>query len=297
MPAESADAVLAHPDSPAERALAAASPAARDATHRRALTADLVVERGFVRVVELGEAFGVTPVTARADLDALERSGLVRRVHGGAVPAGAGAAGSRPEREPSFEEALAASVVPKQLIGERVAATVRSGQSIILDVGTTTLQVARALRARDDLDDVTIFTNGLSLALELEPEIPRFTVVVTGGTLRPRQHSLVHPLAGSVLDEVHADLAVIGCNGVDARHGVTNANLPEAGVKSLMLARAARSVVVADASKLGEVHLGRIAPVDAFDLLVTDAAAPAVLVDELRDAGLDVLVAHDAGRS
>ncbi|GAA2046116.1 DeoR/GlpR family DNA-binding transcription regulator [Agromyces tropicus] len=283
----------AHVEPP--RGLAAAA-TARDAAHRRSLTADLVAERGFVRVVELSESFGVTPVTARADLDALERAGLVRRVHGGAVPAGTGVAESRPEREPSFEEALAASVVPKQLIGERVAGMVRSGWSVILDVGTTTLQVARALRARDDLDDVTIFTNGLSIALELEPEIPRFTVIVTGGTLRPRQHSLVHPLADSILDEVHVDLAVIGCNGVDPALGVTNANLPEASVKSLMLRRAARAVVVADASKLGEVHLGRIAPVDAFDALVTDAAAPGVLVGELRQAGLDVIVARPPDR-
>ncbi|GAA4050945.1 DeoR/GlpR family DNA-binding transcription regulator [Agromyces indicus] len=266
----------------------------RDARRRRTLAADLVVERGFVRVIELSESFGVTPVTARADLDALEREGRVRRVHGGAVPAGAGPDAPRPDREPTFEEALEASVVPKQLIGQRAAALVRSGQSIILDVGTTTLQVARALRARTDLDDLTIFTNGLSIALELEPEIPRFSVVVTGGTLRPRQHSLVHPLAASVLDEVHVDLAFLGCNGVDARHGVTNANLPEASVKALMLRRAQRAVVVADASKLGEVHLGRVAPVDAFDTLVTDAAAPAVLLGELRDAGLEVLVAHGA---
>jgi DeoR family transcriptional regulator of aga operon len=269
----------------------------RDATRRRTLAADLVAERGFVRVIELSESFGVTPVTARADLDALERAGRVRRVHGGAVPAGAGPDEPRPEREPTFEEALEASVVPKRLIGERAAALVRSGQSVILDVGTTTLQVARALRARTDLDDLTILTNGLSIALELEAEIPRFTVVVTGGTLRPRQHSLVHPLAGSVLDEVHVDLAIIGCNGVDARNGVTNANLPEAAVKSLMLRRAQRAVVVADASKLGEVHLGRVAPVDAFDTLITDAAAPAVLVGELRDAGLEVLVARDPDRS
>lgn len=269
----------------------------RDAASRRTLTADLVAERGFVRVIELSESFGVTPVTARADLDALERAGRVRRVHGGAVPAGAGPDQPRPEREPTFEEALEASVVPKQLIGRRAAAIVRSGQSVILDVGTTTLQVARALRERADLDDLTIFTNGLSIALELEPEIPRFTVVVTGGTLRPRQHSLVDPLAGSMLDEVHVDLAIIGCNGVDARNGVTNANLPEAAVKSLMLRRAQRAIVVADASKLGEVHLGRIAPVDAFDTLVTDGAAPAVLLGELRDAGLDIVVAREPGRS
>ncbi|BDZ63736.1 DeoR/GlpR family DNA-binding transcription regulator [Agromyces mangrovi Wang et al. 2018] len=258
---------------------------------RRERALALVAERGFVRVSELGRAFGVTDVTARADLDALERSGDIRRVHGGAVPADAGAVSARPDREPSFEEALAASVVPKEEIGRAVAAEVQSGQSIILDVGTTTLAVARALRARDDLADVTVLTNGLSIALELEPEIPRFTVVLTGGTLRPRQHSLVHPLAGTVLDEVHADLAVIGCNGVDAARGVTNANLPEAAVKRQMLHAASRAIVVADASKLGEVHLGRIAPVDAFDRLVTDRAAPAALIAELQEAGLAVAVA------
>lgn len=264
-----------------------------DAPRRRELALALVAERGFVRVAELSSAFGVTTVTARADLDALERRGEIRRVHGGAVPVASPLAAERPAREPSFEEALAASIEPKRRIGEHAASLVRSGQSIILDVGTTTLQIARALRARDDLDDLTVFTNGLSIALELEPEIPRFAVVVTGGTLRPKQHSLVHPLAGSMLDEVHVDLAFIGCNGVDPVHGVTNANLPEAAVKSLMLRAAARSIIVADGSKLGEVHLGRIAPIDAFDELVTDVAAPPQLVAELEVAGLTVHLAQD----
>ncbi|AWB96103.1 DeoR/GlpR transcriptional regulator [Agromyces badenianii] len=264
------------------------------APRRRELALALVAERGFVRVAELSTAFGVTTVTARADLDALERQGGIRRVHGGAVPVSSPLAAERPEREPSFEEALEASVEPKRLIGEQAASLVRSGQSIILDVGTTTLQVARALRARAELDDVVVFTNGLSIALELEAEIPRFTVIVTGGTLRPKQHSLVHPLAGSMLDEVHVDLAFIGCNGVDPVHGVTNANLPEAAVKSLMMRAAARSIVVADATKLGEVHLGRVAPIDAFDALVTDAAAPQQIVAELVEAGLAVHSARDS---
>jgi DeoR family transcriptional regulator, aga operon transcriptional repressor len=262
-----------------------------DAPRRRELALALVAERGFVRVAELSSAFGVTTVTARADLDALERQGAIRRVHGGAVPASSVLEVERPDREPSFEEALASSVEPKRLIGEHAAALVRSGQSIILYVGTTTLQIARALRARADMEDLVVFTNGLSLALELEDEIPRFTVVVTGGTLRPKQHSLVHPLAGSMLDEVHVDLAFIGCNGVDPVHGVTNSNLPEAAVKALMLRAAARSIVVADGSKLGEVHLGKVASVDAFDLLVTDAAAPLALVAELEAVGLAVQLA------
>lgn len=249
----------------------------------------LVDERGFVRVSELREAFGVSGVTARSDLDALEAAGALQRVHGGAVPAPTTGAGARPDRESSFEEALAASVLPKQQIGVLAASLVSSGQSVILDVGTTTLAVARALLARTELTDVVIITNGLSIALELEPAIPRFTVIVTGGSLRPLQHSLVEPLAGTVLGQVHADLAFIGCNGVDAERGVTNINLPEAGVKTLMLAAATRAVVVADGSKLGQVHLGRIGALTAFDTLVTDADASADLLAPLRDAGLTVL--------
>ena len=288
----------AHEPSPASGAAPAeaapVSPAPTlPAPERRERALALVAERGFVRVAELSRVFGVTTVTARADLDALERRGSIRRVHGGAVPLGSLIEAGRPEREPSFEEALAASVEPKRLIGVHAASLVRSGQSVILDVGTTTLQIARALRARTDLEDLTVFTNGLSIALELEPEIPRFTVVVTGGSLRPKQHSLVHPLAGSILDEVHVDLAFIGCNGVDPLHGVTNANLPEASVKAMMLRAAARSIVVADATKLGEVHLGRIAAVDAFDTLITDAAAPAPLIAELGEVGLATVIARD----
>jgi DeoR family transcriptional regulator of aga operon len=256
---------------------------------RREQIRRLVDERGFVRVAELRDAFGVSGVTARTDLDALVAEGAVQRVHGGAVPALLGSAG-RPERESSFEEALASSVVPKQQIGELAASLVRSGQSVILDVGTTTLAIARALRARTDLTDVVVITNGLSIALELEPAIPRFTVIVTGGSLRPLQHSLVEPLAATVLSQVHADLAFIGCNGVDVHNGVTNINLPEAGVKTLMLAAASRAVVVADGSKLGQVHLGRVGPLAAFDTLVTDAAADPQELALLREAGLTVLV-------
>ncbi len=268
---------------------------ARDALpawQRREQIAAMLGERGFVRVAELAESFGVSGVTARTDLDALVEANLAERVHGGAVPVG------RAQREHAFEVALAESVLPKQQIGALAASLVQSGQSVLLDVGTTTLAVARALKARRDLVDLVIVTNGLSIALELESEIPRFTVIVTGGALRPLQHSLVDPLADLVLAQVHADIAFIGCNGVDAVHGVSNINLPEAAVKTRMVASAARVVVVADASKLGRVHLGTVAPLGAIDALVTDSAAPAALDAELTaalaEAGVLVLSPADS---
>ncbi|WP_104083678.1 DeoR/GlpR family DNA-binding transcription regulator [Cryobacterium sp. Y11] len=261
---------------------------------RREQAQQLVEERGFVRVSELRSAFGISGVTARADLDALELQGAVRRVHGGAVPAQPPGDGTGAEREPSFEQALEASVVPKQQIAQVAAGLVQSGQSVILDVGTTTHAIARALCARTDLHDVVIITNGLSIALELEQAIPRFTVIVTGGTLRPLQHSLVEPLAGMVLSQIHADFVFIGCNGVDSAGGVTNINLPEASVKALMLAAAECVIVVADRSKLGQVHLGRVGPLSAFHTLITDAAADPATLDSLRETGLTVLLPRTA---
>ena len=255
---------------------------------RREQIRRLIDERGFVRVSELRETFGVSGVTARADLDALVAEGHISRVHGGAMPTRALARG-RTDREPSFEESLESSVIPKQQIGALAASLVVSGQSIILDVGSTALAIARALVARTDLSDVVIITNGLSIALELEQAIPRFTVIVTGGSLRPLQHSLVEPLASTILSSVHADLAFIGCNGVDAAAGVTNINLPEAGVKTLMLGAAARAIVVADAAKLGQAHLGTIGSLSNFDTLITDATATPDQLDPLREAGLLVL--------
>ena len=104
---------------------------------------------------------------------------------------------------------------------------------------------------------MTVITNGLTIALELEKAIPRFQVIVTGGTLRPLQHSLVEPLATTVLRELHADLAFIGCNGVHPANGITNINLPEADLKRVMVDAAERSIVVADGSKIGRTHLGQ----------------------------------------
>jgi DeoR family transcriptional regulator of aga operon len=262
------------------------SEGALPAAVRRERILDLVRERGFVRVADLSEQFGISEVTVRADLDQLEAGALLSRVHGGAVDS------IRPLAvEPAFEEALSSLWDEKLRIAQAAAALVKSGNSVILDVGTTTLALARALVARGELSDVVVITNGLNLALELERAIPRFTVVVTGGTLRPLQHSLVNPLAESVLDSVHADFVFVGCNGVDVAHGITNINLPEAQVKQRMLAAAHRRIVLADSSKIGQVHLGRVAAADEVDALITGEAAPPSVVAELRELGLPVTLA------
>lgn len=229
---------------------------------RRMHVARLVAQRGFARVTDLARELGVSEVTLRADLAALERAGLLTRVHGGAL----GPAAS----EPTLESSLGTNAGAKAAIGRAAAAQVESGQAVYLDAGSTAVALASALVDRVELRDVTVVTPSLTVALTLEPAIPRLSVVVTGGTLRPLQHSLVNPFADPMLDRLALDVAFIGCNGVHPEHGVTNLNLAEAEIKGRAIDRSARAVVVADASKLGVQELALIAPLDRFDSLVSD---------------------------
>jgi DeoR family transcriptional regulator of aga operon len=254
-------------------------------TARRDRLAALVDDRGFLRVFDASEILGVSEVTVRGDLTALESAGRLVRVHGGAMPAPHSAP------EPTFEQALSLEAESKRAIGELAASLVVSGQSVILDVGSTALAVAEALVRRADLVDVAVITNGLSIALALEAAIPRFTVVVTGGTLRPLQHSLVNPSASPFLESVHVDIAFIGCNGIDPVRGVTNVNYPEAEVKRRMVQSSTRRVLIADGSKFGQVHLGVIGAVAEFQQLVTGGDLPEDSAEALRASGLEILVA------
>ncbi len=225
-------------------------------------------------------------VTARADLDELARQGVIRRIRGGAI------ARMLPEREHAFEETALRHHAEKEAIGRMAADLVSDGETVILDVGTTTTAAARALRDRASLTDVTVLTSALNVALELEPAIPRLNVIVLGGTLRPLQHSLVDPLAALPLAHVNAHTVLLGCNGVDAAAGITNVNLPEADVKRRLLAAGRRRIVLADGSKLGVVHLARLCGTEEVDVVITGVSADPAVVDELRQRGVEVILAE-----
>ncbi len=248
---------------------------------RRRHLARLVAERGFLRVVDASLELGVSEVTVRGDLTALEGQGSVLRVHGGAMPV-------IPASESSLESSLDRDAAAKRAIGSAAARLVTSGQGIYVDAGSTAMALARALVERHDLRDVTVVTCGLTIALALEAAQPRITVIVTGGTLRPLQHSLVSPFAMPMLDSLHLDLAFIGCNGIHPTGGVTNVNLPEAEIKTRVVSRSARSVLIADGTKLDRTDLAVIGPVSDFDTLVTAGEVDDGAVAQLQAVGLTV---------
>lgn len=253
---------------------------------RRQHIAAELASHGFRRVSELADGYAVSEVTIRADLSALVGRGLARRVRGGAVPSDDGMGGV----ERTFEQQLGDHADEKRAIARAAAGLVRPGQMVALDVGTTTTAVAQELATDASLSEVTVFTNGLTVAMELERAIPRLSVILSGGSLRPQQHSLVEPLAGVLLDRMHLDLAILGCTGVAADAGITNVNLPEAEMKRRIADAAGRLVVVADGSKLGAVSMAPVWRLDQVDLLLTGTSADPRAVEACREAGLDVEV-------
>jgi DeoR family transcriptional regulator of aga operon len=253
---------------------------------RRERMLELVQEQDFVRIAALAEAFAVSVVTVRGDLDVLEAQGLIRRIRGGACAVPQGSAS-----EQSYEQSLGAAALEKNAIAKAAAQLVGSGDSIVIDAGTTTAFLARALVARRELTDLVVFTNSTSAAHELEPAVPRFTVVLSGGTLRPMQHSLVDPMAGRIIESIHADTAFLSCSGIHPDTGVTNINIPEAEMKIRMLKATGRHILLADPSKIGRTDLAPVCPLREIDLLITTGGETPALT-RLRELGLQIDLAE-----
>ena len=253
---------------------------------RRGRMLALIRERQFIPVAELSGRFGISEVTVRSDLAALAADGHIHRIRGGAIP--------RVElaQEMPYEESVTSHAEEKGAIGRAAAELIRPGESVVLDVGTTVVAAARALVAREDLRDVVVFTNGLKTALELEAAIPRLTVVVSGGTLRSLQHSLVDPMATKILAEIAPSIAFLGCSGVHPEGGITNVNLPEAQVKQQILHSARRTVILADGSKIGRIELAQLCAVDEVDMVITDETASPPILAALRERGCEVVIAR-----
>ena len=248
---------------------------------------EMLARDRMVEVAALAEALDVSAVTIRSDLDALERRMLLRRIRGGAI-AVRPARFDRPVDLPGggFEDAKAS-------IGAMAARLVRSGETIVLDAGTTTLAMARALP--DDLTDIVVITSSLDIAIALEAH-PGASVLVTGGTLKRtgrnrRSRSLVPPFATLLLDQLNADCAYLCCAGIDAGRGFTNAHFEEVETKRAMLRCARRAVMLGDHGKIGHVAGARIAATAEISTLVTDSAAAQQDVQALEAAGLQVLLA------
>jgi DeoR/GlpR family transcriptional regulator of sugar metabolism len=220
-------------------------------------------------------------MTVRRDLEVLAGRGALVRLHGRAV------APVPRSYEPPFDVRAGVAPQAKVVIGRVAAGLIEEGETIILDSGTTTLEVARALRGRRNL---TVLTPSLRFANTLEQE-PGIRLMLSGGIVRPGELSLTGDLAVRALDDLRFDTAVMGVGGIDPSAGVTEYNLEDARVKRAEVAAARRVIVAADASKLGRVAFARVCSLEEVDVLVTDSAAPPELVAAIEEAGVEVRIA------
>lgn len=220
----------------------------------------LAEQDGRVDVLSLAEAFEVTAETVRRDLKVLARAGAVRRVHGGAIPAG------RLDFEPDLAERDTVSVEEKDRIVRAALAELPADGSVIVDAGTTTVRLAAALP--DDCE-LTVVTHALPVAARLADH-PGIALHLVGGRVRHRTRAAVDAWALRAYSEINADLLLLATNGFSLDGGLTTPDLAEAAVKRAMVAAARRTVLLADSAKLGQRHFARFGDLTDVDLLVTD---------------------------
>jgi DeoR family fructose operon transcriptional repressor len=236
---------------------------------------------GRVEVASLAAAMQVTQETIRRDLDRLERQGLIRRVHGGAIATG------RLDFEPGLNQRDALASSEKSRIARAVLGLLPKRGTVLLDAGTSTARLAAILPEDGDLD---VVTNSLPVATALADR-SGVTVHMVGGRVRGRTLATVETWATDTLGRLNVDVAVLGTNGISVARGLTTPDASEAGVKAAMVAAGRRVVVLADSSKYGQDHFARFATLDDIDVVVTDAGLDESAQALLRDAGPEVVVA------
>jgi DeoR family fructose operon transcriptional repressor len=254
------------------------------AEERQHAIAGLVAERGRVSVTSVAETFGVTTETVRRDLAVLERAGVLRRVHGGAVPAGA----ALTLVETGLGERYGTRTEQKRKIAA-AALDLLPGMdgSVILDGGTSTAALAELLPPDRRL---YVATNSVPIAARLSAS-PGITLHVLGGRVRGITQTTVGDSTVRAMDDLRVDVVFLGTNGISPGHGFSTPDEAEAATKRAMVRAAQRVIVLADSSKIGREHLVRFAGLDDVDVLITDDGADPAVVEELETMGIEVLLA------
>jgi DeoR family fructose operon transcriptional repressor len=234
---------------------------------------------GRVDVRELAELLEVTPETIRRDLTSLERRGLVRRAHGGAIPVERAALASPVTDREGLHSA------EKLAIATAALDELPDSGSIIIDAGTTAIRFAELLPSDRSL---TVVTHSLAVA-SIVATRPGIELYLLGGAVRPSSLAAVGTWTHQLLGMVNVDVAFISVNGLTPERGLTTTNMAEAAVKTALIKASRRTVVLADHTKFGREEFGRIAPLAAVDTIITDAGVNLDLVLDIEAAGTEVV--------
>jgi len=246
---------------------------------RRGRLLDLIRVRGFAALEELVRELGVSESTVRRDLDALEEQGAAKRTHGGVLYAGG------MPRLAEFDERQPANWAAKRAIASRAAEVIGDGETVLLDGGTTTYEVARLLVGRS----LQVVTNSLPVANLFASE-SRSDLVLLGGYVSPRTGVCLGPYANELLGRLHVTTTVLSAAGI-ADEGLFNAHLLLAETEQAMLRAASRVIVVADSSKFGKKSLTLVAPLAEIDAFVSDDGLAEDWRTRISAAGSELIIA------
>ncbi len=241
-------------------------------------------EKGFVKVSELTRTFGVSVETIRRDMEALEQRGMLKRVYGGAIRI------TSKNAEVDYTSREHINIEEKQAIGRKAAELINNGDTIVVDPGTTTIEVVKALR---DKKDLTSLTNSIPISLELLKNNSG-PVFLLGGQLRDGYYSTSGFLTTGQLQQFSADKAIVGAGGISVRTGLTDYHVEEAGARKEMIRIADKVILVADSSKLGFSTFIHVCPLDDIDVLVTDWRATPEMLEPFRDTRMKIIIAEQS---
>jgi DeoR family transcriptional regulator of aga operon len=249
---------------------------------RRRRILDLLNSNEHVTVSDLVETFGISAVTIRGDLDALDEQGGLVRSHGGAVRR------LNPLQDYPIQVKEILHHGAKVRIAQAAARLIRSDQKIILDSGTTTAEIARQIK-QSKFASLTVITNALNIAMELA-NLPYVSVIMLGGMLRQMSYSLVGPHAEQILSDLNADQVFLGVDGLDPDLGLSTPDVFEAKLNALMIRVSRQVTVVADSTKLGQRSLSVISRVENVHRVITDTKAAPDVLRALRARGVEVIL-------
>ncbi len=251
------------------------------AENRRRMLLERLARQGFATLDELVKALGVSESTIRRDLETLDLAGSVKRTHGGAVYSG------EVRSMPALEDRAATAKVEKEWIGRATAALVEDGDSVLLDGGTTTLEVARALAGRS----LQVVTNSLPIA-QLLASSKSVDLILIGGYVYPRTGVALGPLAIATMQDIRVRKVIMGAGGIMAE-GIYNSNLLLVETERQMMSCGQELIVVADHTKFGRLALARLCGLDEVQRLVTDPGLSDEYRRVLEAAGVTIDLAHD----
>lgn len=232
----------------------------RNTLGRRAKILELLQERGEISVNEISSNYNISEVSVRNDLTLLEKKGLLIRTRGGAIK-------TQPVNfDLNLNQRLKTNYKEKQKIGKKAATYINDNDTVVMDNGSTTLEVARNLNG---LKNIKLITNSLPIA-DLVADFEGIEVIIPGGELRSEMRSLVGSMAEKSLSNYHCDLAFLGTDGIDVETGIYTPQIEEAALSQKMIEISKRVIVVSDSSKFGRKSFVKISDLKEIDLIITD---------------------------